>query len=139
MLSIGVDLIETERIARALERWGDRFLQYVYTPAELDHCRSHIPELAARFAAKEAVSKALGTGLRGVQWREMEVLSDARGKPLVRLHGGARKRAEKLGLDEFAISLSHSRRYAVAFVVASHQAALSVTKPDTRIKYRGDG
>ncbi len=119
MLSVGVDLIETERIARALERWGDRFLQYVYTPAELDYCRKHVPELAARFAAKEAVSKALGTGLRGVKWREMEVLSDTRGKPLVRLHGRARKRAEELGLDKFAISLSHSRRYAIAFVVAS--------------------
>jgi len=119
MLSVGVDLIETERIARALERWGDRFLQYVYTPAELEYCRRHVAELAARFAAKEAVSKALGTGLRGVRWREMEVLPDARGKPLVRLHGRARKRAEELGLDEFAISLSHSRRYAIAFVVAS--------------------
>lgn len=112
-------MIETERIARALDRWGDRFLGYVYTSAELDYCRNHVPELAARFAAKEAVSKALGTGLRGVKWREMEVLSDGRGKPLVRLHGRAKSRAEDLGLDEFAISLSHSRRYAVAFVVAS--------------------
>ncbi len=120
MLSVGVDLIETERIARALERWGDRFLQYVYTTSELDYCRRHVPELAARFAAKEAVSKALGTGLREVKWREMEVLSDARGKPLVRLHGRAKKRAEELGLEKFAISLSHSRRYAVAFVVASN-------------------
>lgn len=119
MLSIGVDLIETERIARAVRHWGDRFLQYVYTPAELKYCRGHVPELAARFAAKEAVSKALGTGLRGVKWREMEVLSDARGKPVVRLHGRARKRAEEIGLDEFAISLSHSRRYAIAFVVAT--------------------
>ena len=119
MLSVGVDLIETGRIARALERWGDRFLSHVYTPAEVAHCRNHVPELAARFAAKEAISKALGTGLRGVSWREIEVLSDARGKPLVRLHGRARARAEKLGLEEFAISLSHSRRYATAFVVAS--------------------
>jgi holo-[acyl-carrier protein] synthase len=119
MLSVGVDVIETERIARALERWGHRFLTHVYTHAEVEYCRHHVPELAVRFAAKEAVSKALGTGLRGVTWREMEVLSDSRGKPLVRLHGRAKKRAEELGLDEFAISLSHSRRYAVAFVVAS--------------------
>jgi holo-[acyl-carrier protein] synthase len=119
MLSVGVDVIETERIARALERWGDRFLAHVYTPTEVAYCRNHVPELAVRFAAKEAVSKALGTGLRGVTWREMEVVPDTRGKPLVRLHGGARRRAEELGLDEFAISLSHSRRYAVAFVVAS--------------------
>ncbi len=119
MLSVGVDLIETGRVAAALERWGDRFLRYIYTPAELNYCRSHVPELAARFAAKEAVSKALGTGLRGVKWRDMEVLSDVRGKPMVRLHGRARRRAEELGLDKFAISLSHSRRYAIAFVVAS--------------------
>lgn len=119
MLSVGVDLIETERIARALERWGERFLQYVYTTAELNYCGRHVPELAARFAAKEAVSKALGTGLRGIRWREMEILPDSRGKPVVRLHGRARKRAGDLGLDEFAISLSHSRRYAIAFVVAS--------------------
>lgn len=118
MLSVGVDLIETGRIARALERWGDRFLSHVYTPAELTYSRNHVSELAARFAAKEAISKALGTGLRGVTWREMEILPDRRGKPLVRLHGRARRRAEELGLDEFAISLSHSRRYAVAFVVA---------------------
>jgi holo-[acyl-carrier protein] synthase len=119
MLSIGVDLIETERIARALSRWGERFLQHIYTPAEVRFCRGHVPELAARFAAKEAVSKALGTGLRGVTWREMEVLSDSRGKPQVRLHGRAARRAEQMGLAEFAVSLSHSRRYAVAFVVAS--------------------
>jgi holo-[acyl-carrier protein] synthase len=118
VLSVGVDLIEIERIARALERWGDRFLSHVYTPAEVEYCRNHVPELAARFAAKEAVSKALGTGLRGVTWREMEVWSDGRGKPMVRLHGRAEKRAEHLGLEEFAISLSHSRRYAIAFVVA---------------------
>ena len=119
MLSVGVDVIETDRIARAVERWGDHFLSHVYTHAELRHCRNHVPELAVRFAAKEAVSKALGTGLRGVTWREMEILTDSRGKPLVHLHGRAKRRAEKLGLDEFAISLSHSRRYAVAFVVAS--------------------
>jgi holo-[acyl-carrier protein] synthase len=119
MLSVGVDLIETGRIGRAMGRWGDRFLNYVYTPAELEYCGNHVPELAARFAAKEAVSKALGTGLRGIRWREMEVLPDSRGKPLVRLHGSARERAEELGLDEFAISLSHSRRYAIAFVVAT--------------------
>jgi holo-[acyl-carrier protein] synthase len=119
MLSVGVDVIETERIARALERWGGRFLSHVYTRAELEYCSNHVPELAVRFAAKEAVSKALGTGLRGVTWREMEILPDSRGKPLVELHGRARRRAEELGLDEFAISMSHSRRYAVAFVVAS--------------------
>lgn len=119
MLSVGVDLIETRRVARALDRWGERFLTHVYTPTEVRYSRNHVPELAARFAAKEAVSKVLGTGLRGITWREMEVLSDTRGKPLVRLHGRAKRRAEQLGLDEFAVSLSHSREYAIAFVVAT--------------------
>lgn len=119
MLSIGVDIIEIERIARAIERWGERFLAHVYTPSEIAFCRGRAPELAARFAAKEAISKALGTGLAGIAWHEMEVLPDPRGKPLVRLYGRASARASALGLDSFAISLSHSRDYAVAMVVAS--------------------
>jgi len=118
-LSVGVDIIEIERIEGVLRRHGQRFLQRVYTPAEQAYCRGRVPELAARFAAKEAVSKALGTGLRGIAWREMEILGDERGKPLVCLHGRARARAEELGLSEFAVSLSHSRDYAVAFVVAA--------------------
>lgn len=121
MLSVGVDIIEIERIAHALERWGERFLGHVYTPDELAFCRGRVPELAARFAAKEAISKALGTGMAGVGWQEMEVLPDGRGKPLVRLHGRAAARAEALGLSEFAISLSHSCDYAVASVVAADQ------------------
>jgi len=118
MLSAGVDIIEIERIERAISRWDDRFLNRVYTPAELALCRGRVPELAVRFAGKEAISKALGTGLFGVSWREMEVLADARGKPLVHLHGRAAVRATELGLADMAISLSHSRDYAVAFVVA---------------------
>jgi len=115
---VGVDIVEIERIERAIQRWGERFLERVYTPAELALCRGRAPELAARFAAKEAISKALGTGLRGIGWREMEVLCDKRGKPLVHLHGRAKARADFLGLSDFAISLSHSRDYALAFVVA---------------------
>ncbi|MDI7275449.1 MAG: holo-ACP synthase [Anaerolineae bacterium] len=118
MISVGVDIIEIERIARAVERWGERFLRHVYTPDEVRFCRGRTPELAVRFAAKEAIAKALGTGLVGICWREMEVLPDHLGKPLVRLHGRAAARAEALGLAEFAISLSHSREYAVASVVA---------------------
>jgi holo-[acyl-carrier protein] synthase len=118
MLSVGVDIIEIERMQRAIRRWDGRFLRRVYTQAELALCGGRVPELAVRFAAKEAISKALGTGLSGVSWREMEVLSDARGKPWIRLHGCAAARAEELGLQEWALSLSHSREYAVAFVVA---------------------
>lgn len=118
MLSVGVDIIEIERIQHAILRWDRRFLTRIYTQAELALCRGRVPELAVRFAAKEAISKALGTGLFGVSWREMEVLADARGKPLIYLHGRAAARADELGLREFAVSLSHSRDYAIAFVVA---------------------
>jgi holo-[acyl-carrier protein] synthase len=122
MLSVGVDIIEIGRIARALDRFGDRFLDRIYTPAEVAYCRGRVPELAARFAAKEAISKALGTGLVGVAWIEMEVLADRRGKPLVALHGRARRRAEDLGLGEWAVSLTHSDDHAVAFVVAMNSS-----------------
>lgn len=117
--SVGVDLIEVARIARALERWGERFLQRIYTENEIALCRGRVPELAVRFAGKEAISKALGTGLVGVDWPEMEILSDLRGKPLVYLHGRAQKRAEELGLVHWAISLTHTKEHAMAMVVAS--------------------
>lgn len=119
MLSVGVDIIEISRVKRAIERWGERFLQHVYTPAEVAYCRGRMPELAARFAGKEAISKALGTGLFGISWTEMEILADRRGKPHVTLYGRALKRAQELGLTEWAISLTHSDDNAVAFVVAS--------------------
>lgn len=118
MLSVGVDMAEIPRIGAVLERWGERFLQHVYTPAEVAYCRGRVRELAARFAAKEAISKALGTGLVGVSWGEMEVLADGRGKPTVLLHGNALERAQTLGLDEWAISLTHTDETAMAFVVA---------------------
>jgi holo-[acyl-carrier protein] synthase len=117
--AVGVDIIELERVAAALKRHGGRFVERVYTPLEAAVCRGRLPELAARFAAKEAVMKALGTGARGVAWREIEVLPNRRGKPLVYLHGRARERAARIGLDGLDVSMSHSRRYAVAFVVAS--------------------
>ena len=119
MLSVGVDIIDIARIARALDRFGNRFLERVYTTAEIIYCRGQVPELAARFAAKEAISKALGTGLVGISWREMEILGDRRGKPMVSLSGRAQARADALGLDEWAVSLTHSDSQAVAMVVAS--------------------
>lgn len=115
----GVDLVEIERIARAIERWGERFLHRVWTDRELAVCQGRWPELAARFAAKEAISKALGTGMSaGVTWRDIEVLSDRSGKPHVVLHGPAKQLAGNLGLHGWAISLSHARDVACAFVVA---------------------
>lgn len=118
MLSVGVDIVEIGRVGAVVERWNEKFLSRVYTASELRYCRGRIPELAVRFAGKEAISKALGTGIRGLSWKDMEIVPDPFGKPLVRLHGRAQARADALGLREFAISLSHSRDYAVAMVVA---------------------
>lgn len=117
MHSVGVDIIEIERVEKALRRWGHRFLHRVFTEAELHICRNRPARLAGRFAGKEAVMKSLGTGARGVGWREIEILADRRGKPLVFLYGRARNRATELGLGKLDISLSDSREYAVAFVV----------------------
>ena len=123
-LSVGVDIIELDRVRRAVERYDQRFLARIYTPQEIARYRHRLPELAARFAAKEAVSKALGVGLNhisihGIGWHEVEVLPDALGKPMVHLSGRAQELANAQGLVEWAISLSHGRDYAVAFVVAS--------------------
>ncbi len=117
MYHIGVDIIEIGRIEGAMKRWSERFLLRIYTEEELRICRNRAPALAVRFAAKEAVMKALGTGTKGVGWRDIEVLSNSDGKPLVYLHGRAQKKAEGIGLGELAISLSHSRQYAIASVV----------------------
>lgn len=121
---VGVDLIEIARVERALARHGERFLRRVFTPAEVRYARGRVAELAARFAAKEAVSKALGVGVRllspdGVGWTEVEVLGDWRGRPEITLYGRAAERAAELGLSEWAVSLSHAREVAVAFVVAT--------------------
>lgn len=117
-VAVGVDIIEIARIQRALDDFGERFLNKVYTERERERYRHRISELAARFAAKEATSKALGTGIRGIRWREMEVVSNRRGKPVLVLHGGAKARAELLGFTDFTVSLTHSRSDAMAFVVA---------------------
>jgi len=113
----GIDIIEIARIQRAMNRWGKRFLQRVYTEPELRLCREKPSCLAVRFAGKEAVMKTLGTGVRGVGWREIEILAKPSGQPTVHLHGKAQNRAQRLGLDKLAISLSHSREYAVAMVI----------------------
>lgn len=117
MHCIGVDIIEIARIQKATRRWGERFLHRIYTEPELRLCRKKPSRLAGRFAGKEAVMKALGTGARGVSWREIEILAEPSGKPLVRLYGKAQAHADGLGLGQLAISLSDSKEYAIAFVV----------------------
>jgi len=120
-LAAGIDAIELSRVARTFKRHPERFLTRVFTDLEIAFCRGRVHELAVRFAAKEAMMKALGTGVRGVSWREIEVLPNRRGKPLVYLHGKAKKRAEHLGMGQPEVSLTHSDTLAFAFVVAPVQ------------------
>ena len=121
MLSTGVDIVEIKRIAEVLERYGDRFLHRVYTLGELEYCRGRPSKLASRFAAKEAAMKALGTGLRGVSWKDIEVVRAPSGAPSIQLRGRAKSRAEWLGVLEISVSMSDSRDNAVAFVVARRE------------------
>ena len=117
MHAVGIDIIEISRISQAVERWGQRFLQRIYTPSELDYCRGRAPQLAVRFAAKEAIMKALGTGRRGVDWRDIEVVRRRGGAPSIHLQGRASRVAERMAVSHVALSLSHSREYAVASAV----------------------
>lgn len=113
----GVDIIEIARVADVIARHGERFLRKVYTDDEIAHCRGRVHELAVRFAAKEAVMKALGTGIRGVGWRDIEVLPNRRGKPLIFLYERGAARGERIELRGLDVSLTHSREYAIAMVV----------------------
>lgn len=117
MIAIGVDIIETERVAQSINRFGNRFLNRVYTQQELDYCQGQVGSLAARWAAKEAVGKALSTGIGDVSWQEIEIINDANRCPSICLHGAAAKLAGQLGIAKFAITISHTKEYAVAFVV----------------------
>lgn len=121
MLHVGIDFIEVGRIQTIIAQYGNRFLTRVFTESELAYCRGQSHQLAARFAAKEAVSKTLGVGIQhrdGVSWREIQVIADERGKPAVQLSGKAAQRAAEIGIHQFAISLSHTREHAIAMVVA---------------------
>lgn len=129
---VGVDLIEIPRIQRSLDDFGERFLSRVYTERERERYRTRVSELAARFAGKEAISKALGTGIRGIRWREMEIIANTRGKPIVVLHGSAAARADLLGITDFDISLTHSRTDAMAFVVGFRGACLHNMDPESK-------
>jgi holo-[acyl-carrier protein] synthase len=131
MLYTGVDIIEIERIERAVARWGDRFLLRVFTPAERHESGLRPRSLAARWAAKEAAAKALGVGVAGpgaagtvgagaaLRWHDIEVRRPAGQPPRLLLHGAAARRAAVLGIRQLALSLSHGRDFAVAFVVAA--------------------
>jgi holo-[acyl-carrier protein] synthase len=126
-VAIGIDIIEVERVRHVYEHHGERFLHRVYTDQEIRQCRGKMTRLAGRFAAKEAISKALGTGLHGVAWREMEIVQLRSGRPTVTLHGKAKRRAEYLGLNAFDVSISDLVQFSIAIAVAIQ--ASPVTPP----------
>ncbi len=122
IVGIGTDLIEVERIEASFRRFGEHFLERIYTPAEIAYCQARktgAESLAARFAAKEAGAKALGTGIsRGVGWRELEVHRLPGRAPELRLHGRAAEIAATLGITRLTLSLTHTRGLAMAVVIA---------------------
>ena len=121
VIGVGTDLIEISRVQHSIARFGDRFLQRIYTPAEVEYCqgkKNAAESFAARFAAKEAAAKALGTGIsRGVSWLEIEVTREPGGRPGLALSGCAAERANELGVAGISLSLTHSRDTALAVVV----------------------
>lgn len=134
IVGLGTDIIEIARIAAMVQRHGSAFLERVFTEAEREHClrRKHASEaLAGRWAAKEAVMKVLGTGfIRGVGWQDIEIVSERSGKPVVRLHRGAARRARLMGIAEVLVSISHCRQYALATAIGvSGTAAVTAEDP----------
>jgi len=117
-LRTGVDLIEIDRVAEVVSRHGKHYLERVYTPAELELCGVRAESLAGRFAAKEAVAKALGCGIGEVEWKEIEILEDEKSAPVLHLLGAAARKADELGLASWSVSISHNQSQVVAFVVA---------------------
>ena len=113
----GIDMVEIPRLDGVLRRHGDRFLQRVFTANELSESGNRTTSLAARFAAKEAVAKALGTGIGRVGWQEIEVLRDFEGQPILHLYGAAAQRAEDLSISTWSVSLTHTQSTAAAVVV----------------------
>ena len=122
ILGIGTDIVEVLRIAQMIERHADLFISRVYTQHEIQYCsvrKAANQHYAGRWAAKEAVLKALGTGwARGITWRDVEVRNDAGGRPTIRLTGEAKEAADRLGIDEVLISISHCRTHATAYALA---------------------
>jgi holo-[acyl-carrier protein] synthase len=121
IVGMGVDMAETSRIQEAVERHGERFLRRVFTPKEIEYCQRHrnrYERFAARFAAKEAAMKALGTGWRrGISWQDFEITNQPSGKPCLQLSGRALEFYRSLGGDRIVVSLTHTGSYAVAHVM----------------------
>ena len=126
---LGVDIIAIDRIRETLRRFPDRFERRVLTPREAAYVRRRAETMAGRWAAKEAVSKVLGLGVRGVGWREIEIVRLPTGQPAVRLSGRAQRRAEQLGMARVAVSISHERDYAIAVAFGVRSAGGSYLFP----------
>jgi len=130
MLRCGIDMIEHERVEQGISRLGERFLNRFFTVGEREDCRDKPYRLAARLAAKEAVAKALGTGIGDVSWKEIEIrVNNPRKRPTLHLHGAAAKLAKELCLDQWDVSLSHTRDYAsaVAVAISEHSAQETIS------------
>lgn len=125
MLKVGIDICSIDRIRSTYDKYGSRFLEKILTANELNYVMSRqkrrMETLAGRFAAKEAVAKVLGVGLRGVSWKEIEIDRHPSGAPLVVLHGRALSLAKSLNLTHFEVSLSHEKEFAVASAVGYKQ------------------
>ncbi len=117
MQHIGTDIIEISRIEKVIERWGDRFLRRIYTSREIKLYKKHPASLAVRFAGKEAVMKALDTPNQGIGFRHIEIIASPNGKPVIQLHGPAKKLADRMGITNLEVSLSHSRENAIAVAI----------------------
>jgi holo-[acyl-carrier protein] synthase len=129
-VAVGIDIIEVARVLKVYERHGDRFLQRVFTKDEVRQCRGKATRWAGRFAAKEAISKALGTGLHGVSWREMEIVQLRSGRPTVRLYGAASERARLLALSAFDVSIADLAQFSIAVAVAVQTSSPLSQQPD---------
>ena len=126
---LGIDIIRVDRIRLALERFGPRFTRRILTDHERAYVRDRPENLAGRWAAKEAVSKVLGLGVRGVGWREIEIVRLPTGQPSVQLHDRALRRADQLGIGRIAVSISHEREYAIAIAFGVRTAGGSFVFP----------
>lgn len=131
-VAVGIDIIEVDRVQKVLSHHGERFLQRVFTELEVQQCRGRVARLAGRFAAKEAISKALGTGMHGLSWREMEIVQLGSGRPTVRLQGNARQRAEQLELSAFDVSIADLKTISIAIAVAL-QTSLDLSPTPTPV------
>lgn len=129
MLRCGIDMIEHERIEDGIKRLGERFLKRFFTAGEREDCDDKPYRLAARLAAKEAVAKALGTGIGDVSWQEIEIrVNNPRRRPTLYLYGAAEELAAELGLTQWDVSLTHARQYAAAMAVAMGDGSINQTK-----------